>query len=104
MLAGCPDPTVTANPLDTPAKGPPVVSVCYPPLVTDLEKEVRPLAVGACANKGSPTKDPRPWKRTFFLNNCPLFKAMRIAYYCEEGADPTPPPSSSQPLTGNQDE
>jgi hypothetical protein len=102
LLASCPNPSMTANPLDTPGTRPRVVSVCYAPLVTDLETEVRPLAVTACANRGSPTQDPRPWKRTFFLNNCPLFKAMRIAYYCENGADEALPAGPSHPLTGNQ--
>lgn len=93
-----------------------MVSVCYPPGVTDLETETLPIAVEACAGAGVPVARPRQWKRTFFLNDCPLFKIMRVAYICqpdpnaptplapsEETAPATGPVEAPDPLTGNQD-
>jgi len=101
LLAGCPDPSLTSNPLGTPREGPIVVSVCYAPGATDLELETLPIAVEACADVGAPIDRPRQWKRTFFLNECPLFKVMRVAYICQP--DPGAPPEEAAPLTGNQD-
>jgi hypothetical protein len=73
--------------------------------VTDQETEIVPIVVEGCAEAGSPVERPRRWKRTFFVNDCPLFKAMRVAYVCEP--DPAAPVSvpavESPPLTGNQD-
>lgn len=104
LLAGCPAPGLTANPLNTPEEGPAVVSVCYAPGATDREVEVLPIAVEACAAAGAPVERPRVWKRTWFLNDCPLFKSMRIAYICEPDPDAPPAPADeSAPLTGNQD-
>lgn len=82
-----------------------MVSVCYPPGVTDLEAETLPIAVEACAGAGEPTERPRRWKRTFFLNDCPLFKAMRVAYICQPDPDARPraPAEEAAPLTENQD-
>jgi len=105
LLGGCPAPTLTANPLSTPTDGQAVVSVCYTPGATDLEVETLPIAVEACAEAGAPVERPRQWRRTFFLNDCPLFKIMRVAYICQ--ADPAAPPAvpaeDAVPLTGNQD-
>ncbi len=105
LLGGCPDPALTSNPLNKPEDGPVVVSVCYPPGVTDLETETLPIAVEACADAGVPVERPRRWKRTFFLNDCPLFKAMRVAYICRPDPDAPPraPADEASPLTGNQD-
>lgn len=86
LLGGCPAPAITENPLNTPDEGPLVVSVCYAPGVTDFEKEIIPVAVEACREGGAPVERPRKWKRTFFLNDCPLLKTMRIAYICEAEA------------------
>ncbi len=82
MLAGCPAPGLTENPLDTPQDGPPVVSVCYPPLVTDLARETAPVALKACAAAGVEDATLQAWKRTHILNDCPLLKKSRIAYRC----------------------
>ena len=105
LLGGCPNPALTSNPLNTPEEEPVVVSVCYPPGVTDLETETLPIAVEACAKAGVAVERPRQWKRTFFVNDCPLFKAMRVAYICMPdtavGA-PLPAEEESAPLTGNQ--
>ena len=104
LLSGCPDPALTSNPLNTPEEGPVVVSVCYPPGATDLEAETLPIAVAACADAGVPVERPRQWKRTFFLNDCPLFKVMRVAYICQpDSAVPALPADEPAPLTGNQD-
>lgn len=116
LLGGCPDPALTSNPLATPAEGPVVVSVCYPPGVTDMETEILPIAVEACTAAGVPVPRPIKWKRTFFLNDCPLFKIMRVAYICQPDADapaplapaqeaapPLAPAENPYPLTGNQD-
>jgi hypothetical protein len=97
LLSGCPDPALTSNPLNTPEEAPIVVSVCYPPMVTDLETETLPIAVEACASAGAPVERPRRWKRTFFLNDCPLFKAMRVAYICQPDPDGPPPPAPPAP-------
>jgi hypothetical protein len=97
LLGGCPDPALTSNPLNTPDDGPVVVSVCYPPMATDLEAETLPLAVEACAKIGEPVDRPRQWKRTFFLNDCPLFKAMRVAYICQPDPNPPPAPQKAAP-------
>ncbi|MBE9555919.1 MAG: hypothetical protein IMF08_03600 [Proteobacteria bacterium] len=94
-MGGCPNPALTSNPLTTPEDGPVVVSVCYSPGVTDLETETMPLAVEACADIGEPVDRPIQWKRAFFLNDCPLFKAMRVAYICQSDPNP-PPPAQSQ--------
>jgi len=104
LLAGCPSPGLTSNPLNTPEEGPVVVSVCYPPGVTDIETEILPIAAEACAEAGLPVDRPRRWKRTWFLNDCPLFKSMRAAFICQaEPGEPPPPAQDSAPLTGNQD-
>jgi hypothetical protein len=105
LLGGCSDPALTSNPLDTPVDGPVVVSVCYAPGATDLELETLPIAVEACADVGAPVDRPRQWKRTFFLNECPLFKVMRVAYICQPdpAAPPAAPAEDAAPLTGNQD-
>ncbi|MEN8198241.1 MAG: hypothetical protein ABFS30_17330, partial [Pseudomonadota bacterium] len=61
--------------------------------------------VEACADAGVLVERPHRWKRTFFLNDCPLFKAMRVAYICRPDSDapPRPPADEAAPLTGNQD-
>ena len=103
LLAGCPDPALTSNPFNTPEDGPVVVSVCYPPGVTDLETETLPIAAAACGDKGVPVERPRQWRRGFFLNDCPLFKAMRVAYICQPDSDAPSPALNAAPLTENQD-
>lgn len=116
LLGGCPNPALTTNPVTTPEDGPVVVSVCYPPGVTDMETETLPIAVEACAAAGVPVARPRQWRRTFFLNDCPLFKIMRVAYICQPDPDvpaplvpaegmapPSAPVEDPDPLTGNQD-
>ncbi len=105
LLGGCPDPALTSNPLSTPEDGPVVVSVCYAPGATDLDVETLPIAVEACADAGAPVERPRQWRRTFFLNDCPLFKVMRVAYICQPdpAAPPPVPAEDAAPLTGNQD-
>ncbi len=93
---------MTENPLNTPDEGPAVVSVCYPPGVTDIDSEELPIAVEACKAAGATVDRPRRWKRTWFVNECPLFKSMRVAYICEPDAD-EPAAEETPPLTGNQD-
>lgn len=91
MLGGCPAPGVTENPLNTPEEGPPVVSFCYAPLVTDRRTEILPLAREACTEAAGDAVQPVRWKRNFFLNECPLFKKMRVSYVCrlpDESAKP----------------
>lgn len=85
LLAGCPDPGVTENPLDTPEGGRPVVSVCYPPLVTD-RAELEPVAAAACETSGVGDASLRYWKKNLILNECPLLKKARMSFYCDEGA------------------
>jgi hypothetical protein len=82
LLGGCPAPGITENPLDAPEDGPPVVSVCYAPAVTDLAEEVEPVAQEACAVADVENARLRYWKKTHLLNDCPLFKKSRIAYFC----------------------
>jgi hypothetical protein len=88
LLGGCPAPGLTENPLDTLEDGPPVVSVCYAPLVTDRVSEVEPVARDACTEAGIPNAALRYWKTSHFLNDCPLFKKSRIAYFCKPPAGP----------------
>ena len=102
LLSGCPAPGLTENPLNTPDEGPAVVSVCYPPGVTDIDSEVLPIAVEACKAAGAAVDRPRRWKRTWFVNECPLFKSMRVTYICEQDAG-EPSAEEPAPLTGNQD-
>ena len=90
LLAGCPDPGVTENPLDTPEGGRPVVSVCYAPLVTD-RAELQPVAAAACDATGVGDASVRYWKKNLVLNECPLFKKARASFYCEAGAAPAEP-------------
>lgn len=82
MLGGCPAPGITENPLDSPTDGPPVVSVCYAPAVTDRAAEVEPVAREACAAAGVENARLQAWKTTHLLNDCPLLKKSRIAYFC----------------------
>lgn len=100
LLGGCPAPGITENPLDSPTDGPPIVSVCYAPTVTDLSAEVEPVAQEACAAAGVENSRLRYWKKTHFLNDCPLLKKSRIAYYClpsETGTNGSmAPPAGSQ--------
>lgn len=79
-----------------------MVSVCYPPGVTDIDSEVLPIAVEACRAAGAALDRPRRWKRTWFVNECPLFKSMRAAYICDPDAG-EPAAEETPPLTGNQD-
>jgi hypothetical protein len=65
-----------------------VVSVCYTPWFTDREAEILPIARETCAAAGMPDADPRYWQRNFFLNECPLFKKMRISFTCESTSVP----------------
>lgn len=113
-LGGCPAPGLTTNPFDTPRDGPPVISVCYAPGVTDRKSEIMPIAREGCAEATVGDVEPRFWKRTFFLNDCPLFKPMRISFSCEAattgaGVEPAlPAPAAAPagddvpPLTGPQ--
>ena len=87
LLGGCPAPGPTGNPLDTPLEGPPVVSVCYAPLVTDRAGEIEPVARTACADAGVADATLGYWKRTAILNDCPLLKKSRIAYVCLPAGD-----------------
>ena len=90
LLAGCADPGVTENPLDTPEDGQPVVSVCYPPLVTERQ-ELQPVATDACETSGVADASVRYWKKNLVLNECPLFKKARASFYCDAGAAPAEP-------------
>lgn len=45
-----------------------------------------PVALAACAEAGVAEAELRYWQRTFFLNECPLFKKMRISFTCEVAA------------------
>lgn len=90
LLAGCPDPGITENPLDTPDIGRPVVSVCYPPLVTERQ-ELEPVAAAACETSGVDDASLRYWKKNLVLNECPLFKKARMSFYCEKGAGAAEP-------------
>ena len=104
LLGGCAAPGPTKNPLDTPEDGPPVVSVCYAPLVTDRAGEIEQLARDACAGAGVRDATLRYWKRDVILNDCPLFKKSRIAYFClpttaeEDGGmeEPSPPADADE--------
>lgn len=84
LLAGCPDPGLTTNPLNTPEDGLPVVSVCYPPLVTD-DGEVTPLAMNGCTEAGIDGPELRYWKKNLVFNDCPLLKKARRSWFCEAG-------------------
>lgn len=94
---------MTTNPPSRWEDGPIVVSVCYAPGVTDVENEVLPIAIDACAEEGVPDAAPRRWKRTYFLNECPLFKAMRAAYICDPAPVSGPASRAPDALTGSQD-
>lgn len=65
-----------------------MVSFCYAPLVTDRRTEILPLAREACAKAAGDAAEPVHWKRSFFLNECPLFKKMRVSYVCRLPAAP----------------
>lgn len=86
LLAGCPAPGTTKNPPDAPESGPPVVSVCYAPLITDRETEIAPVARAACAGAGVTDATLAYRERSFFLNECPLLKKVRISFICEAPA------------------
>ena len=86
VAAGCASPGTTENPLNTPEDGPPVVSVCYPPLVTD-RAVVTGIAHEACGETGIADVEPSYWKRTLIFNECPLFKKMRASFRCVSAAD-----------------
>lgn len=97
LVSGCPDPGLTENPLGTPDSGPPVVSVCYPPLVTD-RAEIDGVALAGCEEAGIERPELAYWKRTVIFNDCPLFKKVRAAYECRPGAD-AKPPAPQLPIT-----
>ena len=59
-----------------------MVSLCYAPLVADRAAEIAPVARDACAGAGVPDATLRYWKRNLILNDCPLLKKGRIAYFC----------------------
>ena len=90
LLAGCPAPGLTENPLHVPEQVPPVVSFCYAPLVTDRDAEILPLAVEACDAAGVADAAPREWRRHLLFNECPLFKKARVAYVCDPAPAPAP--------------
>ncbi len=85
-LTGCASPGATENPLNTPEDGPPVVSVCYPPLVTD-RAVITGIALAACKETGIADVEPGYWKRTLIFNECPLFKKMRASFRCVSAAE-----------------
>ncbi|UCH73577.1 MAG: hypothetical protein JSU82_14735 [Rhodospirillales bacterium] len=92
MTGGCAGPGITENPLDTPAEGPPVVSVCYAPLAGEPSDEIERLAREACAAAGVTEARLQHWKSDHILNDCPLLKKSRISYHClpapvQPGAD-----------------
>jgi len=93
LLGGCPAPGLTQNPPDTPEDGAPVVSYCYAPVATDRETEIRPLAEEACAAAVTGAVDTVYWRRSYFLNECPLLKKVRVSYVCRPvpAAAPAPP-------------
>ena len=102
LAAGCADPGTTENPLNTPEDGPPVVSVCYPPLVTD-RAVVTGIALEACGETGIDDVELGYWKRTLIFNDCPLFKKMRAAFRCVSAAetgDPEPDEPGMETDTG----
>jgi hypothetical protein len=95
LAAGCADPGTTENPLNTPEDGPPVVSVCYPPMVTD-RAVVTGIAQAACEETEIADVETRYWKRTLIFNDCPVFKKMRASFRCvsaakNDGAGAAPP-------------
>lgn len=99
VLAACADPGTTENPLNTPEDGPPVVSVCYAPLVTD-RAVVTEIAQAACEETGIADVELRYWKRTLIFNDCPLFKKMRAAFRCVGAAETgDPEPAAAGPET-----
>ncbi len=86
LAAGCASPGTTENPLNTPEDGPTVVSVCYPPLVSD-RAVVTEIALEACGGTGIADVETRYWKRTLIFNECPLFKKMRASFRCVSAAE-----------------
>ncbi len=103
LAAGCADPGVTEIPLYTPEDGPPVVSVCYPPLVTD-RAVVTGIALEACKETGIADVETGYWKRTLIFNECPLFKKMRASFRCvsaAESSDADPGAPAPQTDSGN---
>jgi hypothetical protein len=90
LLAACSDPGLTENPLNTPPKGDPVVSVCYPPLVTRGE-ELTPVAAEGCLQAGVENAELRDWTKNLVFNECPLFKKARRSWFCAPGPAAAPP-------------
>ena len=86
VATGCADPGTTENPLNTPEDGPPVVSVCYPPLVTE-QAEITSIALEACRETGIADAETGYWKRSLIFNDCPLFKKMRASFRCVSAAE-----------------
>lgn len=87
-----------------------MVSVCYPPLVSGQGDEIEAVARAACAEAGVPDAILRPWKRTVILNECPLLKKSRIAYFClpadpdaDSDAGPGDAGAGAAPVAGDGD-
>lgn len=74
-----------------------MVSFCYPPLVTDRDEDILPLAREACAEAGGDSVEPVHWKRSFLLNECPLFKKMRVSYQCLIASPAVEPAAATAP-------
>ncbi len=100
LAAGCADPGATENPLNTPEDGPPVVSVCYPPLVTD-QAVIAEIALAACGEAGVADVELDYWTWALIFNECPLFKKMRISFRCVNTAGTgDPDPGAAAPESG----
>ena len=100
-LAGCGDPGPTTNPGDVTVGESWVVSVCYPPLVTERD-EIEAIATESCEAAGLKSPQLVYWKRSLIFNDCPLFKKMRASFECQAqgGADSkTPPPPTEPPVS-----
>lgn len=101
LVAGCADPGTTENPLSTPEDGPPVVSVCYPPLVTD-RAVVAEIALAACVAAGIADVELGYWTWALIFNECPLFKKMRVSFRCVSTAETgDPDPGAAAPESGD---
>ena len=80
-----------------------MVSLCYAPLVADRAAEIAPVARDACAGAGVPDATLRYWKRNLILNDCPLLKKGRIAYFCLPAAPAAPAAPAGDDESGPED-
>jgi len=80
-----------------------VVSLCYAPLVTDRAREIAPVARDACAAAGVADATLQYWEKSLILNDCPLLKKGRIAYFCLPAAPAAPAAPAGDDESGPED-